>query len=155
MEPGDWPRVADIYRQGLESGKATFATECPDCSQWDGAHLPLCRFVAVINGQVVGWTALSPTSSRWAYRGVAEVSVYVDSAAQGRDVGTALLETLCRESEQAGIWSLYAAIFSTNTASIALHRKCGFREIGYRERIAQDRFGVWQNTTLMERRAKD
>ena len=155
MEPGDWTRVADIYRQGLESGKATFATECPDYSQWDGAHLPLCRFVAVMDGQVVGWTALSPTSSRWAYRGVAEVSVYVDSAAQGRGMGTALLERLCRESEQAGIWSLYAAIFSTNAASIALHRKCGFREIGYRERIAQDRLGVWQNTTLMERRAKD
>lgn len=155
MEPGDWPWVADIYRQGLESGKATFATECPDYSQWDGAHLPLYRFVAVINGQVVGWTTLSPTSSRWVYRGVAEVSVYVDSAAQGRGVGTTLLETLCRESEGQGIWSLYAAIFSTNAASIALHRKCGFREIGYRERIAQDRFGVWQNTTLMERRAKD
>ncbi len=154
MEDRDWPRVAHIYTQGLESGRSTFNTACPTFAEWDAGHLKNCRLVAEENGQVVGWAALSPTSARPAYRGVVEVSIYVDAACQGRGVGSALLAALCEESEQAGYWCLYSAIFSINEASIALHKKCGFREIGYRERIARDKFGVWQNTTLMERRKK-
>ena len=108
--------------------------------------------MAEVEGRVTGWIAISPTSSREAYKGVVEVSVYVDDAFQGRGIGTELLQKVCTESEAQGIWCLYAAIFAINRASIALHRKCGFREIGFRERIAKDRFGNWQDTILMERR---
>ena len=59
------------------------------------------------------------------------------------------------EAPKCGYWSLYSAIFSINAGSIALHKKCGFREIGYREKIAKDKFGIWQNTTLMELRMED
>ena len=154
MEDRDWPRVAEIYTQGLEEGTSTFNTDGPTFEEWDAGHLRDCRLVAEEDGQVVGWAALSPTSARPAYRGVVEVSIYIDTAARNRGVGTALLGELCRASEGAGYWCIYAAIFSINKASIALHQKCGFREIGYRERIARDRFGVWQDTTLMERRKK-
>lgn len=152
MVPNDWKRVAEIYEQGLERGISTFNTECPSYEEWDKSHVKECRYVFVADEKVVGWIAISPSSGRCVYRGCVEVSIYIDEAYQGKGIGTKLLEKLCEETEKAGYWSLYSAIFSINKASIALHKKCGFREIGYREKIAKDRFGVWQNTTMMERR---
>lgn len=153
MRDEDWGTVAEIYKQGLEEGTSTFNTECPSFAEWNEGHLRNCRFVFEEEGKVVGWIALSPTSSRCAYKGCVEMSVYVDRNYRGHGIGTALVNTIIREAEQCGYWSIYSAIFSINKASIALHKKCGFREIGYRERIAKDRFGKWQNTTLMEYRA--
>ena len=153
MRDEDWETVAEIYKQGLEEGTSTFNTECPSFAEWNEGHLRNCRFVFEEEGKVVGWIALSPTSSRCAYKGCVEMSVYVDRNYRGHGIGTALVNTIIREAEKDGYWSIYSAIFSINKASIALHKKCGFREIGYRERIAKDRFGKWQNTTLMEYRA--
>lgn len=152
MLPSDWQRVKEIYEQGLEQGISTFNTICPTYEEWDNGHIKECRFVAEETNTVIGWIAISPTSGRSVYKGVVEVSVYIDEKHQGKGIGINLMEKLMKESEQAGFWSLYSAIFSINLASIALHKKCGFREIGYRERIAKDRFGNWQNVTLMERR---
>ena len=137
MEKDDWARVLEICAQGLEKGTATFETACPTYDEWDMRHLPSCRFVAVANSKVVGWAALSPTSSRSAYSGSVEVSVYVDDAYQRRGIGYELMQRIIGSAPENGIWSLYAAIFSINSPSIELHRKCGFREIGYRERIAK------------------
>lgn len=149
----DWSRVAEIYKQGMESGIATFNTECPGFEDWNNSHIKECRYVYEEDGQVVGWVAISPTSSRCVYKGAVEMSVYIDSAFKGKGIGTALVDHLIQESQKLGYWSIYSAIISINKASIALHKKCGFREIGYRERIAKDKFGEWQNTTLMEFRA--
>ena len=153
MRDEDWGTVSEIYKQGLEEGTSTFNTECPSFAEWNEGHVKNCRFVFEEEGKVVGWIALSPSSSRCAYKGCVEMSVYVDRNYRGQGIGTALVNTIIREAEQCGYWSIYSAIFSINKASIALHKKCGFREIGYRERIAKDRFGKWQNTTLMEYRA--
>lgn len=152
MIQSDWQRVAEIYEQGLEKGISTFQTECPTYEEWDAAHIRDCRYVYVTDKKVVGWIALTPSSSRCVYKGCVEVSIYIDDAYQGNGIGTKLMERICEETEQAGYWSLLSTIFSINEASIALHKKTGFREIGYREKIAKDRFGTWQNTTLMERR---
>jgi phosphinothricin acetyltransferase len=117
-------------------------------------HRPDCRLVARDSGgQVIGWTALSPVSKRPAYAGVAEESIYIAPEAQGKGIGKALLSAGIEASEQAGIWTLQTAIFRENTASLALHEKCGFRVVGIRERIAQ-REGVWRDTVLMERRSR-
>ena len=153
MVEKDWASVSEIYKQGIEGGTATFNTECPSYEEWDAGHLQTCRFVYEEDGKVVGWVAISPSSSRCAYKGCVEMSVYVDQNYRGHGVGTALVKELITQSEKEGFWSIYSAIISINEASIRLHKKCGFREIGYRERIAKDRFGVWQNTTLMEYRA--
>ena len=150
MRDSDWERVAEIYTQGLKEGVSTFNTECPSFESWDTEHIKECRFVDEEDGQVVGWIAISPTSTRPVYRGSVEMSIYIDSNYRGKGVGTELVKTLIKQAEKAGYWSIYSAIFSINKSSIALHKKCGFREIGYRERIAKDRFGNWQNTTLME-----
>ncbi|WP_330399375.1 GNAT family N-acetyltransferase [Agathobacter ruminis] len=153
MVASDWTRVAEIYKQGLEGGTATFNTVCPSFEEWDKSHIKTCRFVYEEDGVVVGWVAISPSSSRCAYKGCVEMSIYVDQNYRGHGIGTSLVKALISQSVKEGFWSIYSAIFSINKASIGLHKKCGFREIGYRERIAKDRFGEWQNTTLMEYRA--
>ena len=152
MRKEDWERVSAIYTQGIESGGSTFNTECPGFAEWDASHCRECRFVFEEENTVAGWVAVSPTSSRECYRGVVEVSLYVDRNFRGRGIGTELMKKVIEEAPKVGFWSLYGAILSANKASIAMTKKCGFREIGYRERIAKDRFGQWQNTTMMELR---
>lgn len=158
MRPDDWEAVRAIYAEGIGSGLATFETSVPGWEDWDHNHLPNCRLVAWLEDgsageRVAGWAALSPVSRRKAYAGVAEISVYIAGWARGQGVGKALLNGLITEAEQAGIWTLQATIFAENTASLALHRVCGFREVGRRERIAQ-RDGVWHDTVIMERRSR-
>lgn len=154
MRPEDWPSVRAIYEEGIATGVATFETAAPDWSDWDAGHLPCCRLVARLPGsqQIAGWAAISPVSKRKVYAGVAEVSIYIAGSARGQGVGKALLQALIEESERSGMWMLQASIFAINTASQALHRGCGFREVGRRERIAQ-RDGVWRDTIILERRS--
>jgi phosphinothricin acetyltransferase len=153
MTPEDWEAVCAIYQEGLATGNATFETTPPNWDEWDKNHLPECRLVARSTAQVVGWAALSPVSRRQVYRGVAEVSIYITAQARGQGMGKALLRALVLESEQAGIWTLQAGIFPENVYSIALHKVCGFREVGRREGIGQMN-GVWRDVVLMERRSK-
>ena len=98
------------------------------------------------------WAALSPVSGRPAYRGVAEVSVYVGAAHRGGGVGRVLLRRMVEESEAEGYWTLQAALFPENEASVRLHTACGFRTVGRRERIASLE-GAWRDTIIMERRS--
>jgi len=149
----DWEQVRQIYREGIETGQATFETEAPDFERWHMTHLPFARLVARDEHGVKGWGALSPVSSRAAYAGVAETSVYVGSAHRGEGIGRRLLEALVNESELNGIWTLQAAVFPENVASITLHKRCGFREVGRRERISKLN-GVWRDTVSLERRSK-
>lgn len=142
-----------IYAEGIATGNATFEPAAPSWAEWDTSKLAVPRLAAELDHAVVGWAALSPTSKRHVYRGVAEVSIYVAAAARGQGVGRALLAALVEESEEAGIWTLQAGIFPENTASIHLHKQCGFRIVGRRERIGQMQ-GVWRDVLLMERRSK-
>ena len=152
MTADDWGAVREIYREGIATGNATFEKTDPDWEKWDAGHLRCCRLVPRADGRVLGWAALSPVSARAVYAGVAEVSVYVAGWAHGRGVGSALLRALIQASEENGIWTLQASIFPENEPSIAIHRKCGFRVVGTRERIGlMD--GRWRDTLLMERRS--
>ncbi len=148
----DWGRIEFIYRQSLKKGNATFTSECPTYEMWDAGHHKDCRFVYEENNLVVGYVVISPTSAKPHYRGVVEVSVYVDENYLHKGIGTKLLNCLCEEADKLGYWTLYSSIFEDNIASIELHKKCGFRVIGYREKIAKDIFGEWQSTIIMERR---
>ena len=153
MLPSDWPTVREIYLQGIATREATFETEAPAWEAWDASHSPFARLVARQAETLVGWAALSPVSARKAYAGVAEVSVYVAQSQRGLGLGRQLLEALVAESEENGIWSLQAVMFPENVASVALHRSCGFREVGRRQRIAK-LGGVWRDTILLERRSQ-
>ncbi|MFZ0278628.1 MAG: N-acetyltransferase family protein [Candidatus Sulfotelmatobacter sp.] len=152
MQPSDWPAVREIYADGIATGQATFETLLPDWETWDCSHRQDCRLIGRSSGQVVGWAALSPVSARRVYSGVAEVSVYVAASARARGVGTVLLKALIEESEQCGVWTLQAGIFPENAASIAIHKSCGFREVGKRQLIGK--LGeTWRDVLLLERRS--
>ena len=154
MTPNDWEQVRSIYLEGIRTGNATFETDAPSWEKWDEGHLLFARLVMRDEEVVLGWAALSPVSKRVVYRGVVEVTVYVAESARGKGIGRALLEALIAESEKNGIWTLQASIFPENTASIELHLKCGFREVGRRDRIAMLN-RVWRDTLLFERRRRD
>ena len=153
MSPGDWEQVRSIYLEGIATGFTTFETEAPSWEKWDAGHLKIARLVFRKGNQVVGWAALSPVSNRYVYRGVAELTISITEQSRGQGIGRALLEALIEQSERNGIWMLQAAIFPENTASVRLHLRCGFREVGRRERIAKLN-GVWRDTLLFERRSK-
>jgi L-amino acid N-acyltransferase YncA len=148
----DFPEVQHIYQQGIDSGNATFQSIAKEWNEWDGSMLTSCRLVAIENGAVLGWAALSPVSNRCVYSGVAEVSVYVAIQAQGRGIGHLLLSELVKESESSNIWMLQSGIFPENVSSIELHKKNGFRVLGVRDKLGQMN-GKWRNVVLMERRS--
>ncbi|MCJ7627685.1 MAG: N-acetyltransferase family protein, partial [Longimicrobiales bacterium] len=137
LQPGDWPRVRDIYEEGIATGHATFETMAPAWEAWNAQHLCSCRLVAALGERVLGWAALCPVSDRCVYGGVAEVSVYVGQEAFGKGIGTLLLRELVEASEKEGIWTLQAGIFPENGGSVHIHEKCGFRLIGHRERLGK------------------
>lgn len=147
----DWTAVRRIYAEGIATGDATFETEVPHRGELDRTWLADHRWVAEIEGQVVGWTALSPVSIRPVYAGVAESSIYVADGARGRGVGTALIHQQVTAADDAGLWTLQTAIFPENRASIRLHRSAGYRTLGLRERIGRHH-GVWRDTVFLERR---
>ena len=153
LKINDWKQISEIYILGIETGYATFEITVPSWEEWNKRHLTICRLGAEINNELVGWAALIPVSSRDAYKGVAEVSVYVSTAQLGKGIGTKLLSELINESEKAGIWTLQASVFPENTASIKLHISCGFREVGFRKKIGMLN-GKWRDTVLFERRSK-
>ena len=149
-----WPAVKAIYEEGIATGNATFQSEAPEWTVWDQAHLPHSRLVALSEPQLVlGWAALSPVSTRPVYAGVAEVSVYIAAGQRGRKLGETLLTALITESEKNGIWTLQGSIFPENISSLRIHARCGFRQVGYRERIGQ-MHGIWRDTVLVERRSQ-
>lgn len=149
--PSDWPAIARIYAEGIETGIATFETTVPAWDEWDATHRTAPRLVAVDGDVVVGWAAVSPVSRRDAYRGVVEHSVYVAEGARGRGVGRALLEELIAAAPGEGIWTIQTSVFAENAASVALHLAAGFRVVGRRERIAR-LGGAWRDTLLLELR---
>ncbi|HJR05919.1 MAG TPA: GNAT family N-acetyltransferase [Pyrinomonadaceae bacterium] len=153
LKATDWEQVRAIYLEGIATGVATFETDAPEWERWDAGHLRKMRLVAREGDVILGWAALSRVSDRCVYGGVAEVSVYVGEKGRGRGVGRALLEALIEASERNGIWTLQAGVFPENEASVKLHLRCGFREVGRRERIGRLN-GTWRDTLLLERRSR-
>jgi L-amino acid N-acyltransferase YncA len=153
LRPDDWPEVSRIYAEGIATRNATFETDVPTWGDWDAAHLGDQRWVALENGEVVGWIALAPVSSRCCYTGVAEVSAYVAEQARGQGIGAVLLERVIESAEAAGIWTLETGVFPENAPSLALLERFGFREVGIRERIGK-LDGVWRDVVFLERRSE-
>ena len=166
MAVGDWPEIRTIYIDGIRTGHATFQLEedvqsVDDGGAWFAGKVKDLLFKATeVEAEIgvgktesmLGWAALSPVSSRCVYAGVAEVSIYLSASARGRGIGTQLLEHLITTSEAAGIWTLQAGIFPENQPSIKLHKKCGFRVVGIREKLGKMN-GVWRDVMFMERRS--
>ena len=153
MQADDWQAVRIIYQEGIDTGQATFETAVSSWEEWDAGKLSTGRLVARMGGSIAGWAALSPVSKREVYAGIAEVSIYMASSVRGEGIGKALLQAVVESSERAGYWMLQAVMFPENEASVALHRACGFRLVGKREKVGLHH-GVWRDTVLMERRSR-
>ncbi len=158
MTQSDGDRVVEIYGLAIKSGHATFQDDPGTWESWDQGHLTECRLVACDDdGMVIGWAGLSGVSNRCVYRGVAEISVYVDPNYQGQGVGRSLLAALISSSEEHGIWSLEAGIFPENKASLALHHALGFETVGLKKRIGRMAYGPmagqWRDVMLLQRRS--
>lgn len=154
MTTSDSTRVLKIYKMGIETLNATFETEVPSWEDWDSKHLLHSRFVYIENDIVLGWAALSSVSVRQVYKGVAEISIYIDTDFNGKGIGSQLMEKVIQSSEENGIWTLNSSVFPENIATLKLHEKFGFRIIGFKEKVAT-LDGKWRNTVLLERRSKN
>ncbi len=167
MLPTDYPAVARIYQQGIESGHATFELKPPvNWEAWSKTKFAGCNLAAVqteainlhsdLGRSVIGWAAISPFSSRRVYAGVGEVSIYIAKEARGQGVGSQLLQAPIEVATRAGFWTLQAGIFPENEASVRLHCKHGFRIVGVREKLGRMELGPlagqWRDVLLLERR---
>jgi L-amino acid N-acyltransferase YncA len=152
LEADHWPELARIYADGIATGDATFETDVPSWEDWDARYLAAHRFVALRDGAIAGFAAVSRVSERRVYRGVVENTVYVAESARGAGIGRLLLERLISSTESAGIWTIQSGIFPENTASLALHRRVGFRVVGRRSRLGK-LHGSWRDVLLVERRS--
>lgn len=149
----DLPAVLRTYAEGIATRNATFETEVPEPDALRSRWLPGLSWVAELDGEVVGWTAITAVSERACYAGVAETSVYVAESARNRGVGKALLHRQVNEADAAGLWTLQTSVFPENRTSLALHHSAGYRTLAVRSRIAQ-LDGVWRDTVLLERRSE-
>jgi L-amino acid N-acyltransferase YncA len=152
LQAEHWLGVARVYAEGIATRNATFETEVPSWEAWDSSHLPDHRFVALRDGEVVGWVAVSAMSSRCVYEGFVENSVYVAETARGHGVGRALLQALIESTEAAGIWTIQAGMFPENEPSISLHESVGFQRVGVHRRLGK-LDGEWRDVLLLERRS--
>ena len=153
FKKSDFSSVKSIYQQGIDTGNATFQNKAKGWNEWNASFLTTCRIVAELNEEVVGWAALSATSNRTVYNGVAEVSIYIAKNYANYGIGNSLLSELVSKSENEGIWTLQAGIFPENESSIAIHSKNGFKTIGVREKLGKMN-GAWRDILFMERRSK-
>jgi phosphinothricin acetyltransferase len=156
MHSGDAKAVLAIYQAGMDGGNASFEHAAPSWEVFDGSKIADHRLVAIDEQDtVLGWVTVSAVSGRAVYAGVVEHSVYVDLAAHGRGIGRALLHALIVSTEAAGIWTIQSGVFPENTASLALHRSCGFRTVGVRERVGRhiSQGNRWRDVVFIERRS--
>jgi L-amino acid N-acyltransferase YncA len=152
--PADAAAIAAIYNEGIADRIATFETEprTPDqIATWladKGDRYP--TVVAERDGQLVAWASASAYRSRPAYAGVAEHSVYVARSARGTGAGRVTLNALCQLYAERGFWKIVSRIFPENTASLALHERCGFRVVGIYQRHGK-LDGHWRDCVIVER----
>ena len=153
--PDDAAAIAEIYNQGIEDGGATFETRLrteADVRRWFDGHHPIV--VVEDEGRVVAFAATSEYRPRECYRGVAEFSVYAARDQRRRGCGRVAMTALLEAAAAAGFWKLVSRAFVENTASRALLRDLGFREVGVYERHAM-LHGVWRDVVIVERRLGD
>ena len=152
--PEDAAAITRIYNQGIEERIATFETEPRTVDRIEatlrekGDRYP--TVVVERDGEIVAWAGFGGYRSRPCYAGIGEHSVYVAREARGLGAGLVALQALFAAAEAQGFWKLLSRIFPENVASLALHRKAGFREVGvYRRHAKLD--GAWRDCVIVEK----
>lgn len=150
----DLPLLNGIYNWAVENTVATFDLEPRDdmkAHTWFQLHTDSYYPLYVIRkaGIIAGWGSLSPFHPRPAYRGSGEFSIYIDAAYQHQGLGDQLLDTLCREAESLGYHTLLGLITGSNTASLKLAAKHGFKEVGHYREVGW-KFERWLDVVVVQ-----
>ena len=147
----DAAAIAAIYNEGITDRVATFETQLRTADDVAAWFNPFQLIVVVAEDDtVIAFAATSPYRARPCYAGVAEFSVYVARRARGRGTGKLAMQALLDRAEAAGYWKLVSRVFPENTASRALLRSLGFREVGTYEKHA-NLDNVWRDVVIVER----
>ena len=150
--PADAPALAAIYNQGIEDRQATFETSprAPEGFEWPLGEGAPPLLVADEGGEVVAWAGVTAYSKREIYAGVGECTIYVERSARGSGIGRRLLDELSAECERRGYYKLIGKLFTSNEASLALFRRCGYRDVGVHHRHGR-LDGEWKDVVVLER----
>jgi len=151
----DLPSIINIYNAAIATRIATAQVESvaiEDCRDWLRQHPPdqYPFWVAEIDGQVGGWLSFKSFLPRCAYRGTAELSVYVDEKFRRRGIARKLLEEAIRRAPALGVTAMVGLIFGHNEASLALFERLGFRRWGFLPAVAQVE-GIERNLAIVGR----
>jgi phosphinothricin acetyltransferase len=151
--PPDAEAVGVIFEQGIEDRVATFETRPVAPEEWERrlASAEELVLVAEQDGRILAFAVAGPYADRHDYyAGIAEATMYVERASRRRGVGLKLLNALADAAEERGLYKLVGKILTTNHASIALVRECGFREVGVHRRHGH-LDGEWKDVLVVER----
>lgn len=151
--PADLPALTAIYNAYVQSSPATF-DDVPftDRSEWFSHYgqAPYFLLVAEVDGVVVGYATSSPHRPKAGYRSSVETSVYLSPTAIGQGLGRALYDALLPLVDAAGVHRCLAGIALPNDASVALHKRCGFTEVGVFTEVGT-KFGRYVDVAWFER----
>ncbi|MGL4760821.1 MAG: GNAT family N-acetyltransferase [Sarcina sp.] len=100
----DWNEIARIYKQGIDSKKATFQDTVPSYEVWDSKYLDGFKVIFQENEKILGFAALGKVSERQVYSGVVVLTIYVDKESRGKGVATKLINYLIELSEEEGFF---------------------------------------------------
>ena len=160
VEDGDIPDVREIYNHYVTNSVVTFDEDTWSIAQWREKfeHLQRLGLPFLVaespTGQILGYALVQPMSSKSAYRYSVENSIYLGQAATGKGLGKALLVALIDACQEAGIRQMVAVISDKGAeASIALHEKLGFVEVGRMGRVGF-KFGRWLGTIYLQKSIK-
>ncbi|PZU47825.1 MAG: N-acetyltransferase family protein [Microbacterium sp.] len=160
VQDADVPDIREIYNHYVTNSVVTFDEKKWSLAKWREkiAHLrkhSMPFLVAVApSGQILGYALVQPMSAKSGYRYSVENSIYLGQAATGKGLGRALLEALIDASEDAGIHQMVAVISDKGAeASVALHEKLGFVEVGRMGRVGF-KFGRWLGTIYLQKQLK-
>ncbi len=151
----DLPFITEIYEHAVRYGTATFELIPPDLAEMTRRFRALIDggfpyFVALFDGEVIGYAYAGPYRPRPAYRFTVENSIYLKPAIHRRGIGLLLLQRLLGACEARGHRQMVAVIGdSANAGSIGLHRRCGFEMIGTHPNVGL-KFGRWLDTVMMQ-----
>lgn len=150
-DPADLPRVAAIYDEQVATAVSTFDVEPAPLSYWEaklGSEEPGDHFlVAEVDGVVHGYASSSAYRPRPAYRQTRETSVYLDPERRGQGLGRALYDALLARLREDGVHLALAIVARPNDASEALHRACGFEQVGLLPEVGR-KFDRWVDTGI-------
>ncbi|EJZ21025.1 GNAT family N-acetyltransferase [Rhizobium sp. Pop5] len=152
----DIPAITDIYRESVLNGTSSYEITPPSEAEM------MQRFLAIVgqqypyiaaadtDGTLLGYAYASPFRTRPAYRWMVEDSIYLAPEARGRGIGKALMAALIDRCTALGFRQMVAVIGGASPASIALHLKAGFVEVGLMKGTGY-KHGRWLDTMLMQR----